>query len=59
MNRRIHTFDVIVIILVVIAIALATDVIFNWFDPLKAWLWNITFGEFERQTTSLIDQLMY
>lgn len=59
MNRRIHTFDVIIILLVVIAIALATDAIFNWFEPLKAWLWDITFGEFERQTTSLIDQLMY
>lgn len=59
MNRRIHTFDVIIIILVVIAIALATNAIFNWFDPLKEWLWSITFGEFERQTNSLIDQLMY
>ena len=58
MNRRIHTFDVIVIILVVIAIALATDAVFHWFEPLKEWLWSITFGEFERQTTSMIDQLM-
>ena len=59
MNRRIHTFDVIIILLVVIAIALATDAIFHWLEPLKAWLWNVTFGEFERQTNSLIDQLMY
>ena len=59
MNRRIHTFDVIIILLVVIAIALATDAIFHWFEPLKAWFWNTTFGEFERQTNSLIDQLMY
>lgn len=59
MNRRIHTFDVIIIILVVIAIALATDAIFHWLEPLKAWLWNITFGELEQQTNSLLDQLMY
>lgn len=59
MNRRIHTFDVIIIILVVIAIALATDAIFHWLESLKVWLWNVTFGEFERQTTSMLDQLMH
>ena len=59
MNRRIHTFDVIIILLVVITIALMTNAIFNWFDSLKEWFWSITFGELEQQTNSLIDQLMY
>lgn len=58
-HRHINTFEVILIVLVVITIALMTNAIFNWFDPLKEWLWGITFGELEQQTNSLIDQLMY
>ena len=58
-QRHINTFEVILILLVVITIALMTNAIFNWIDPLKEWFWNLTFGELEHQTNSLIDQLMY